>query len=311
MHRLLARAPLTALLLAVLVAAPGFGQVWKGKGRLQGLVIDESGKPVQGATVTLRMQENPDQGPEQLTTDKKGRWSILGLVLGMWTVHIQAPGFDISQGVVQVNEYGVNPVVKTEMKKPAVDPKMAQARAALERADALLHDKKAAEARAEYESALPVLEGDNRVLVLKRIAFCQMVEGNDAGAVDTLKSALADSPNDAEAIKLLVDRLVVLHREDEAKEYTARLPEGEGLSANTLLNLGINAYNDNQLDDALAKFNQVVAAKPDLPDGYYYRGLAYLASSKSAEAKADFEKVLALDPNFRYASECRDFLKNL
>jgi tetratricopeptide (TPR) repeat protein len=137
-----------------------------------------------------------------------------------------------------------------------------------------------------------------------------MVETNDAGAVETLKTVLAEAPDDPEALRMIVDRLVVLHRTEEAQQYMARMP-ATGVDPNTLLNLGINAYNDNKLEEAQAKFDEVIVAKPDWADAYYYRGLAYLAQGKSPEAKADFEKVLALDPNHQFASDCREFLKSL
>ena len=312
MHRLPGRSSLAAFLLLALIAAPTFGQVWKGRGRLGGEVTDEAGQPVVGATVTLRMQENPTAGPKPIETDKYGKWSVLGLVLAVWTVNIEAPGFDPSQGVVKVNEYGVNPVVKISLHKatPVSDPRFAKAQEALDRASALLQEKKPAEARIEFESALPVLDGVNRLLVLKRIAFCQMLEENDSGAVETLKIALAEAPDDAEALRLIVDRLVVLHREAEAQEYIARMSAGS-LDPNTLLNLGIQSYNENKLEAALANFEQVVTAKPDWADGYYYRGLVSLAQGKTAAAKADFAKVLALEPEHRFAGECRDMLKAL
>ena len=52
-------------------------------------------------------------------------------------------------------------------------------------------------------------------------------------------------------------------------------------------------------------------ANPSLADAYYYRGRAYLASGKSAEAKADFQKLLELDPKHSNADEAREFLKSM
>ncbi len=309
-------APL-GLLLVIASTAPSAAQDWTGRGRVNGVVTDDaSKKPVKDATVTLRLANQPDQGPKPLTTDKKGRWGFLGLLGGDWTVKIEAKGYVPSEGSIHVNEFQPNPLLQISLRTlasvvPKQDPKLAAAQKEIDAGDALLQQHKAAEAHAQYEKALPMFEGDNKVIVLRRIATCQMIEGDDAGAVDTLKSALELKPDDEPSLKLLVDRLIVLHRDDEAQQYMAKLPEGTALDPNTLLNLGINAYNDNKLEDALAKFQQVVAAKPDWPDGYYYRGLAYIASGKTAEAKADFQKVLELDPNSHYAGDCKEFLKSL
>lgn len=309
---------LATALLATLFALPVTAQDWSGKGRVNGVISDEAGKPIEGATVRLRHANIPDSGPADLKTDKKGRWQYLGLLGGAWQVQVVAEGYVPSEGVVQVNEFQPNPLVSLKLRKATAadlaseDPKLKEAQAAIDRGDALLQQKNAAGARAEYEKALPLLEGANRRIILKRIATCQMIEGNDAAAVDTLKVVLAEAPDDADALRLIVDRLIVLKRDAEAAEYTARMPQGAtGLDPNTVLNMGINFYNENKLPEAVEKFNQVISLKPDWADGYYYRGLAYLAQGKTVEAKPDFEKVLALDPNHQYASDCREFLKSL
>jgi len=314
----MSRIPASALLAAAIVlatVAPASAQDWKGRGRVNGIVTDQEGNPVKGALVRMRMENNPDSGPEDLTTDRKGRWSILGLLGGTWTVMIQAEGYNISEGSVHVNEYGVNPLVRVELNKAkgvaGGDPKLEAAAKAVQEADAFLQAHQATEAREAYERALPAFEGANRLLILKRIATCQMIEGNDESAVATLKTVLAESPDDLDAMRLLIDRLIVLKREDEAQQYMAKMPEGAHLDPNTMLNMGINMYNDNQLEAAHEKFDQVVNIKPDWPDGYYYRGLASLGLGNVEPAKADFEKVLELDPSYKYAAECKEFLKSL
>ena len=311
--------PLAAALLAAFVALPAAAQDWSGKGRLNGLVTDEAGKPLEGATVRLRHEKIPDDGPADIKTDKKGKWSYLGLLGGAWTVQVGFEGYVPSAGTVNVNEFQPNPLISLKLRKPSAqeaaaveDPKLNEAQAAINKGDALLQQKNAAGARAEYEKALPMLEGANRRIILKRIATCQMLEGNDAAAVDTLKTVLAEAPDDPDALRLIVDRLIVLKRDAEAQEYMAKMPQGAtGVDPNTILNMGINLYNDNKLPEAVAKFEQVVALKPDWADGYYYRGLANLAQGKNDLAKADFQKVLSLDPNHQYANDCREFLKSL
>jgi len=309
-------APVGALLLFA-ATVPAAAQDWSGHGRVNGVVTDdETGKPIAGATVTLKRAEGPEDGPAPLTTDKKGRWSYLGLVGGNWKIQIVADGYVTREGPMHVDEFHPNPQVKISLRTlasvaPKQDPALAAALKAIDKGDELLQAKKPAEAQAEFEKALPQMEGANRAIILKRIATAQMLASDDAGAVESLKQALEIAPDDEAALKLIIDRLVVLHREEEAQQYMAKLPESAGLDPNTELNLGINDYNDNKIAEALEKFEKVVATKPDWPDGYYYRGLAHLANGQTEEAKADFEKVLALDPNSRFASDCKEFLKSL
>ena len=77
---------LLAVVLLLLSSARLFAQEWKGIGRLQGIVTDESGQPIEGAKVTLRAGDQTPKpessGPPPITTDKHGKWSILGLTGG-------------------------------------------------------------------------------------------------------------------------------------------------------------------------------------------------------------------------------------
>ena len=62
-------------------------------GRVGGVVKDEQGNPIKGATITA---ENPAASPSSFTatTDDKGRFSIIGLKSGQWSFAAMAPGFE-------------------------------------------------------------------------------------------------------------------------------------------------------------------------------------------------------------------------
>lgn len=318
MFRPALRAALAALAVAAL-ALPAAAQEWSGRGRLNGVITDEAGKPIAGATIRLRHESMPDSGPGDLETDKKGKWSYLGLLGGPWTVKVVAEGYVPSEGLVKVNEFQPNPLVSLKLRKATAadvaaiaDPRLTEAQAAIERADAFLRERNAAAARAEYQKALPLLEGPNRQIVHRKIALCLSAEGNDEAAVAALQGALAEAPGDTDTLRLLVDQLVAMGRNDEADAYIAQMAQGGGtLDPNTILNMGINLLNDSKDAEALAKFEQVVASRPDWADGYYFRGRALLVLGKLAESKADFQKVLELDPDNQYAEDCREFLKSL
>lgn len=147
--------------------------------------------------------------------------------------------------------------------------------------------------------------------IQRTIADTYFREKNIDKAVETLKQALVMAPDDAVTLQLLVNILVGAGRETEAQQYMAKLPEGTKVDANTLLNIGIQHFNDGKMDLALPQFDRVVKENPELPDAYYYRALVYLNQDKKAEAKADLEKLLQIDPNNKYAKDAREFLKDL
>jgi tetratricopeptide (TPR) repeat protein len=313
--------------IALLAAAlPASAQSWAGRGRLQGEVRDEQGQPVEGAKITLRkgndrVDPNTD-GPKSITTNKNGKWSVLGLAQGAWGILIEKDGFMASEGQVPVNEFAVatplnitlKVIPKEVLQKAQEASGNAKAKVAIEQANALLGESKFAEARAKYEEALSVLEADDPVLkssITRTIARTWFEEGKTDQAIDTLKASLLIKPDDVETLQLVSTLLVSAGREKEADEFMAKLPEGVKIDPNSLLNLGIKLYNEKDLAGALAKFDKVVKDNPELATAYYYRGLTYLALNRTAESKADFQKLLEVDPNNPNADEVREYINAL
>src|SRR3954465_4979846 len=104
------------VLAALLVAMLG-GSAAAQTGRVGGVVKDEGGQPVKGATITA---ENPNASPSSFTapTDDKGRFSIIGLRTGAWTFTAQAPGFAPESGRLNVQTIGApNPPLTFTLKK--------------------------------------------------------------------------------------------------------------------------------------------------------------------------------------------------
>ena len=348
------RASLVAGALALALALPAAAQDWVGRGRVQGQVTDPEGEPIEGASVTLWIQGRPETGPEPLATNKKGRWSYLGLTGGTWAVKIEKEGFVPSEGALNVTEFGRNPDIDVELrpipKEQLVDEEALAAKKMLDEGNELLQQEQFAAARGKYEEALGNLDEEYHPMVLQAIAQTYMGEDNPQGAIEALDRALVLLPNEAtllrfqaqayyeaeqfdrsiailetlveqdnadqtiddtQTVQLLVDLLVRGGREEDAQKYLAMMPEGTKVSPETLLNTGIDAFNAGNIDDALKYFDQTVQENPDLADAYYYRGLAHLNKEMTAEASADFKKLLELAPDHPKAEEAKQFLSYL
>jgi tetratricopeptide (TPR) repeat protein len=324
---MLSRSPRKTMLVVLallLLATPLLAQAWKGRGRLQGQVNGPDGRPVEGAKITLRIGSDgvdpAKEGPASVTTDAKGRWSILGLAGGSWGILIEKEGFQPSEGLVKVNESGPPPQpIRVDLKAPSVqqqqqaaqDDAGSQAKQALDQGNALLEAGRYAEARAQYETAMAKVDAELHPAILRAIAKTWYEEKQPDKAVATLEQALQLKPDDVESLKLVINLLVAQGKEKEAQTYMARLPQGQTVDADTLLNVGIKYYNEQKLDDALTQFDRVVKENPNLADAYYYRGLVYLNQGKTAEAKADFQKVLEIDPKHPQAADVREYLSSL
>jgi tetratricopeptide (TPR) repeat protein len=82
---------LLAVNLAVFVAA---GAAQAQVIRLAGTVRDDGGRAVRGAVIVA---ENPDQAPPRLTTtsNEKGQFGFIGIRRGVWTISVEAPGYEV------------------------------------------------------------------------------------------------------------------------------------------------------------------------------------------------------------------------
>ena len=113
------------LLMAFSVSA----QVWRGVGRLHGVVVDQDGKPVKGAKVVLQSIKGSNTGPEPILTDAKGKWAAGGLIGGPWNIDVIAEGFITRQTSANVSELErLAPAVKITLEpKPVEKPAPAEA----------------------------------------------------------------------------------------------------------------------------------------------------------------------------------------
>ena len=89
--------------------------------RVVGVVKDETGQPIKGATLSL---ENPDAIPRNFTatSDDRGRFAVIGLKSGEWSIIAQAPGFLPEAARVQTRAASPTAPVFTLRRAPAPPP---------------------------------------------------------------------------------------------------------------------------------------------------------------------------------------------
>lgn len=163
-------------------------------------------------------------------------------------------------------------------------------------------------ARVEWDALLPLLEPEGQAQVLISIARTHDLQDRRDDAIGALERALELAPGNVPVLQTLADLLGRAGRDAEAQAYLDQLPEDMALPADMLLNMGIQKYNDGDLAGAMELFDRAVHDNADIADTYYYRGLVHLANGASAEAAADFTKLLELDPDNVHAAEAQDFL---
>ena len=129
-------------------------------GRIIGTIVDDSGKPINGATVEVRnAQATPPV--RSSTSDEGGRFGLMGLRSGTWMVMVEAKGHEPTALAIDVQSPRPGtavtiPLVRiTQLQAPTFSTVSATAvMKDLDQADRLLAQGKADEAIALYDAIL-------------------------------------------------------------------------------------------------------------------------------------------------------------
>jgi Tfp pilus assembly protein PilF len=306
------------VVLATLIVSVGtpdvFAQAWSGAARVKGVVKDIDGNPIKGAKVTLVFINDRQTGPPALTTDKKGRFSMLGLRGGSWWVKVDAEGFKWWTGPHELFSHSAPETLVVQL-EPLPDEviraqKQFKAQGRLDKAKELIAKGDVEGARAEYNAALEELEEIDHPVVLSALANTYIQEGNLDKASEILEKSLAINPDHTASLKALTAVVASRGNVERAEELFAKLPADEPVHPNTTMNLGMAHYNKGEMEQAKEYLDRTVRDHPDVPLAYYFRGLIDL-SLEPESAKVDFEKFIELAPDLPQASEAREYLKYL
>jgi tetratricopeptide (TPR) repeat protein len=307
-------------LLILVMSIPAMAQV-RGKGRLQGSVVDaESSKPVAEAKVTISPADGATQ-PIVVKTNAKGKWSALGLTNGQWNVDIEAKGYVTSRGSVSVSELQMIPPINTKMAPEVVQAEVPASEIkevggvpqeivdAVNLGQEYMAAEKFKEAVVEFEKALPALPEN---LQLKQVAAQAYYKAGDLKkAVGMLEAVTAADPANTGVALLLTNLYLENGQLDEARARLASLPPDAITDPTIYVNIGILFLNKNNPQEALTYFSKGVDLDMTRPESFYYRGLANLQLKKMKEAKTDFQKVLELAPESTEGRDAKQLIDSI
>jgi len=316
---------IAAALLLVAIAAVA-AEDWRGDNRISGMVVDKNtGKPVAGAKVSLRIQKGGKGGPD-VTTDANGKWAVLGLAAGAWNIDVEAKGYVVREGSTNFNEGQRVPPLKIELEPevvtntatpdvPTTEVKIGGQTVSKDIADmveagnAALTAKNYKDAVSDYEKASAALPAYMPI----RFALARAYYG--AGDLKKAIAAMTDVYNsDTTSVPnamLLANMLLEDGQVDRGKEIMDKLPAGALTDPTAVINIGIVLMNKKQPGAAVDYFSRAIGIDPKSVDAYYYRALARLQDGKAKDAKPDLQKVLELDPNGEHAADVKEYLKSI
>ena len=128
---------------------------------------------------------------------------------------------------------------------------------------------------------------------------------NYKAVIEDAKKALALADDETEMWQLLYEAYTATGDKAAAAEAKKKLPANAGSLFNDAAKL-INAGKDAEAEPLL---KQAIAADPKFAQAYYELGILYVRLQKNADAKANLEKYLEIEPNGKDAATAKEMLQ--
>jgi tetratricopeptide (TPR) repeat protein len=307
-------------LAVLLVATSVSAQEWRGEGRLSGKVVDEQGKALTGVAVQASLP-GVIGATLQAKTDKRGEWAVNDLAAATWQIVFDLDGYEPEKATEEVDDMGRSPSIKTVLKKKFDPNAFIQTEA--RRGDALMQQKKFAEARAVYEGIVAKVPQVTSGMQLY-IARTYYAEGQPAKAIEHLRIGLEKDPASTQTRLLLASMLAQVGSVDEAKQVASALDETKLPSPDLYLDLGFGLLKQQKAAEALQYLEKAVDKFPQSAEAYYYRASALIELvnaekdlknpvrvERMGRIKADLNKFLQLAPDAPQVETVKKLLEQL
>lgn len=255
------------------------------------------------------------------TSDKRGRWSFLGLGTGKWRITASLDGYIPSALDFFVQQLEKNPKITLILKKLlASDKPFIEDEGSfefLEKGNELYGEGKYAEALSAFEEFLRL--NPKAYQTRLNIYNCYRELGEYEKAIEECNLILENVSQDetlgkemaAKALAGIGECYLLQKDMENAQKYFEQsietYPENELIA----YNVGEIFFSNQKLEEALVYFILASEIKPDWSDSYYKLGLVYLNTGDLAKAAEIFEKFLTLEPDTERAVSVKNILEQI
>lgn len=297
---------ITAVVMMVLAAGLLAAQY---QGKVEVRVVDESGKPLEKAEVSLVSQKSAAIRYDH-DTDKDGRFIQVGLMPGNYMINVKKAGFapvskEIRVSIAGEEKYEV--VLKTA--EAAELKTLSAADRLFLKGNGLYAAGKYAEAAAAYEEAVAANPSNWAYFLNLGLAYKKMDRLADAERA--FRKAVELNAESFSANKELGEALARLGRPDEAGPYYEKAATLNPEDPDIHYNLGLLLNSGGNPERAFAEFAKAAELRPDFAEAYYEMGTILIGQNKVPEAVASLEKFLKLAPEHEKAAIARQLLEYL
>ena len=310
-----------AVLLGLIVCAPMSASAQTGQ--VKGKVVDAEGNPIEGAKVTIEFLGAMNRQYET-KTNRRGDYVQIGLQSGQYKITAIKDDMAAAQEVritlgnmSEVNFVltpGAGPMMTAE-EAEKLKAKLEAATTAFDEGVALSQAGKDPEAIAKFEEVIVQIETCGECYVNIGAIHARNKRYEEAEAA--FNKAVEQNPNLPDAYNGLANVYNTLRRFDEAAKASAKAQELQAASgagpadAGAVFNQGVILWNSGKIAEAKVQFEKEVAIDPNMAEAHCWLGMANLNEGKLTEAVGFFEKYLELAPEGQYAAQAKGVVAQL
>lgn len=302
---------LLSLAILIFFSLWAYSQEWKGKGRIKGVVLGESGEPIANAKVTLTHVQL--QAKRDVETNEKGEFLAAWIKGGRWDVDVQAKGYIPRKFSYTVSEILKNPPMEITLEKTEETVVREELKEVVE---TLLNEGNESFGQKKYEEALSkfkeILEKVPELYQINQnIGNCYYEMGDYDSAILFYKSVLEKEPENRDVLISLGNVYLEKGELEKGMEFFNKLSDEDIASPITLYNIGTLLFNKGKLGASAEYHERAASLDPNMADAYYQLGLCYLNMNEKEKAKQNFLKFIEINPDSDKAEQAKTFLKYL
>ncbi len=294
------------LLLVFALAVPALAQF---QGKVSGRVLDQEGKPVEKAEVTIVSQKT-SKIRYDLKTDAQGHFIQIGLMPGYFMISVKKAGYAPGSSEIHV---GVAGEETFEIRLKSIQAEAERSYSAADKAflkgNKLFGELKYAEAADAYGEAVG-LDPENWGYRLN-LGLAQKKLDKPEEALASFRKAAELNPESYSANKEVGEALAKTDLFAEARPFYEKAAGLSPDDPDAQYNMGVCLVNLGEAEAALPRFEKAVELKPDYADAYYQMGTILIGQNKVTDAVASLEKFVSLAPDHEKAGLAKQLLEYL
>ena len=289
-------------------------------GMVRGSVKDPTGKPVEGAKISIDADANNRHF--ETKSDKKGEFVQIGLPPGAYKVSAEKDKTVAAPMPVQVRIGSGAPITLVLGAGGGVTPEAAAKNAELKKA---FEEGVAASRSGNHDAAIAAFTkaaelNANCYDCYYNIAFSESQKKDYGKAEAAYKKAIELKADYAEAYNGLANIYNAQRKFDEAATASAKAMElsggaaagaAGGGNADAMFNQGVILWNAGKVADAKKQFEGAIAANPNHAEAHYQLGMALVNEGNLPAATTEFETYLKLAPMGPNAATAKGILGTL